>query len=123
MAGRRQSSWAKLFPQGPVDGRGPVTTPPVIHAQRPIFAPLSKLFAAVITDGVVPDVEKIGTAVLVSLSCNPLNAAETPITTHCPAPTAYPCPAGIALGPFPIAIGVDRKSTRLNSSHVKISYA
>src|SRR5437867_13317114 len=100
MAGRRQSSWAKLFPQGPVDGRGPVTTPPVIHAQRPIFAPLSKLFAAVITDGVVPDVEQIATDVLVSLRCNTLNAAETPLTTHCPAPTADPSPRVICLGPF-----------------------
>src|SRR5690606_40962673 len=32
-------------------------------------------------------------------------------------------PRGTQIKPGPWAVGVDRKSTRLNSSHVKISYA
>src|SRR5690606_40946502 len=31
--------------------------------------------------------------------------------------------AGLVLGQAAVAVGADRKSTRLNSSHVKISYA
>src|SRR5690606_42135647 len=40
---------------------------------------------------------------------------------------AFACPAQMALNPVEIVVGkyaeIDRKSTRLNSSHVKISYA
>src|SRR5690606_40155649 len=43
------------------------------------------------------------------------------------APRSWNAPAGVAvsmaLGPVPITTLSDRKSTRLNSSHVKISYA
>src|SRR5207249_11553938 len=52
-------------------------------------------------------------------------AVSSPSVTPTPSSTALTVPAQLAapLAPQPTAAAVDRKSTRLNSSHVSISYA
>src|SRR5690606_41545441 len=55
-------------------------------------------------------------------------AATAPARTNLPAPMTFPCRRCVCCpcvreGRASVLLGVDRKSTRLNSSHVKISYA